>query len=255
MVYVDRVRGRPIAQKLQSLEMFRPYLEGTGIRPDVDFDRAFVAAPATDRADETIVVAQHHLQTAQIFGALTALIAGGKIQATTLEGAPVPSFRVSARGQSKVLALIEPDILVLLPEGHAGELTRFVGTGGFPDPTGTEAVLARALDPARTVRGPHVPAIPPSISMLRAGITLSADGGADVSIDGPSASPEQASADAAALTQAVDEATSVKVAFVRLRVFRSIPFAAQGAEVSSKVHLSAGEIDTLLGAIAAFVPR
>ena len=65
----------------------------------------------------------------------------------------------------------------------------------------------------------------------------------------------QASADAAALTQAVDEATSVKVAFVRLRVFRSIPFAAQGAEVSSKVHLSAGEIDTLLGAISAFVPR
>jgi len=105
------------------------------------------------------------------------------------------------------------------------------------------------------VRGPRIPAIPPTISMLRAAITLDADGGADVMIDGPSAGPEQARADAAALTHAIDEATSIKVAFVRLRVFKPIPFIAEGAEVRSKVHLSAGEIDTLLGAIAAFVPR
>ncbi len=255
MVYVDRVRGRPIAQKLQSLELFRPYLEATGIRPDVDFDRAFVAAPATDRADASIVVAQHHLQSPRIIAALAALIASGRIEGSAIEGAPVPAFRLTARGQTKVLALIEPDILVLLPEAHMPEITRFVGTGGFPDPTGPEAVLARAIDPARTVRGPRIPAIPPTISMLRAAITLDADGGADVMIDGPSAGPEQARADAAALTHAIDEATSIKVAFVRLRVFKPIPFIAEGAEVRSKVHLSAGEIDTLLGAIAAFVPR
>jgi hypothetical protein len=255
MVYVDRVRGHTISRKLQSLELFRPYLEATGIRPDADFDRAFVAAKATDRADESIVVAQHHLQTQQIIFALTALIATGKIQGSSIEGAPVPSFRLSARGQTRVLGLIEPDILVLIPEAYAPELSRFVGTGGFPDPTGPEAVLARAIDPARTVRGPHVPAIPPSISSLRASITLSSDGGADVAIDGPSAGPEQAASDAAALTLAVDEATSVKVAFVRLRVFKSIPFTAAGSEVTSRVHLSAGEIDTLLGAISAFVPR
>ena len=31
MVYVDRIRGRPIAAKIQSLELMHQYLDGTGI--------------------------------------------------------------------------------------------------------------------------------------------------------------------------------------------------------------------------------
>lgn len=255
LTYVERVRGRPIAAKIQSLDLFRPYLDGTGLDPEKDLDRAFVAAPAADRSDESIVVAQHHLPTGQISLALEAMMASGRVTGAWLPGAVVPSARVTARGQTRILAIIEPDILVLLPEAHALEAGRFQGTGGLPEPEGPGAVFATAEDPANTVRGRRIPPIPPSIRSLSATITLADDGGAAVAIEGPSSSPEQASADADALTRSVDEATSVRVAFLRVRVFKPIHFFAAAERVKADVHLTAGEIDTLLGAVAAFVPR
>ena len=255
LTYVERVRGRPIAAKIQSLDLVRPYLEGTGLDPEKDLDRAFVAAPATDRADEAIVVAQHHLSSDQIRLALQAMIASGRVTGEWLPGAPVPEARVTARGQTRILAIIDPDILVLLPEAHALEAGRFIGTGGFPEPEGPGAVFARAIDPAESVRGPRVPRVPASISSLQATITLGDDGGAVIALEGPSASPEQAEADALSLTRAVDDATSVRVAFIRVRVFKPIRFFAEAERVKADVRLTAGEIDTLLGAAAAFLPK
>ncbi len=255
LTYVERVRGRPIAAKIQSLDLVRPYLEGTGLDPERDLDRAFVAAPATDRADEAIVVAQHHLSSDQIRLALQAMIVSGRVSGEWIAGAAVPEARVTARGQTRILAVIDPDILVLLPEAHALEAGRFIGTGGFPDAEGPGAVFARALDPANTVRGPRVPRVPASISSLQATVTFGDDGGAIIALEGPSASPEQAEADALSLTRAVDEATSVKVAFIRVRVFKPIRFFAEAERVKTEVRLTAGEIDTLLGAAAAFIPR
>ncbi len=255
LTYVERVRGRPIAARIQSLDLFRPYLDGTGLDPERDLDRAFVAAPATDRADESIVVAQHHLSSDQIRLALGAMITSGRVAGEWIPGAPVPEARVTARGQTRILAIIEPDILVLLPEAHAIEAGRFTGTGGFPDPEGPGAVFATAIDPATSVRGNRVPAIPPSIQSLRAIVTLGDDGGAAIAIEGPSASPEQAVADAAALTRSIDDATSVRVVFVRVRLFKPIRFFAEMGNVKADVHLTAGEIDTLVGAASAFIPK
>jgi hypothetical protein len=255
LTYVERVRGRPIAAKIQSLDLVRPYLEGTGLDPERDIDRAFVAAPATDRADEAIVVAQHHLSSDQIRLALQAMIATGRVSGEWIAGAAVPEARVTARGQTRILAVIDPDILVLLPEAHALEAGRFIGTGGFPEPEGPGAVFARALDPANTVRGPRIPQVPASISSLQATITFGDDGGAIIALEGPSASPEQAAADALSLTRAVDDATSVRVAFIRVRVFKPIRFFAEAERVKADVRLTAAEIDTLLGAAAAFIPR
>ncbi len=255
LTYVERVRGRPIAARIQSLDLFRPYLEGTGIDPERDLDRAFVAAPATDRGDESIVVAQHHLSSDKIQAALGAMITSGRVSGEWIQGAAVPQARVTARGQTRILAIIEPDILVLLPESHALEAGRFIGTGGFPEPEGPGAVFASAIDPASSVRGQRVPAIPASISSLRAIVTLAADGSATIAVEGPSASPEQAIVDAAALSRSVDDATSVRVAFIRVRVFKQIRFFAEAESVKTNVHLSAGEIDTLVGAAAAFIPK
>jgi hypothetical protein len=256
MIYVERVRGRPIAEKIASLELFRPFLEGTGIQPEVALDRAFVAAPATNRADEAIVVAEHRLSKDRVIAAIDHLFAAHRLDGAWLDaGGAVPMARVTVRGHTRVLALIEPNFVILLPEAHALEATRFINTGGFPDPAGPEAVLARAMDPSRTVVGPRVPAFPPTLQSAVATITLTDDGGADVAVDAPSQSPEQAAADAAALTQSVDEATSIKVAIVRFRVFKPIPFYAEGDRVASKVHLTSSEIDTLFGVVSTILPR
>jgi len=255
LLYVDRLRGHPLSAKLTSLEVIRSYLEGTGIVPERDLERAFVAAPSANQANETIVVAEHRLDNAQVHTVLDGMLASGRLQGEWITGASVPLARVSARGQTRALALIEPNFVVVLPEAHAPEVTRFVGTGGFPDPAGPEAVLASAREPARTLRGPRVPAWPPTISSAQAKVTLTTDGGADIALDAPSTDPTQAAADAEYVTRAVDAATSIKIAFMRVRVFKPIAFYAEGSEVKSRLHLTAGEIDTLFSAAVAMMPR
>ncbi len=255
MIYVERLRGHPLAGKIASLDVIRPYLEGTGLEPERDLSRAFVAAPAANRGDETIVVAEHRLTNDQLRTALEGLIAQGKVDGEWMEGTSVPLARVRAKGQTRAVGLIEPNFVVVMPAAHAMEATRFVGTGGFPDPTGSEVAVASAREPARTLRGPHVPAWPPTIASASAKITLAEDGGMDVAVDAPSTDPQQAAADAEAVARAVDNATSVKIAFVRVRVFKQIPFYAEGSEVKSKLHLTPGELDTLFSAAAAMIPR
>src|SRR5262249_11113769 len=127
-------------------------------------------------------------------------------------------------------------------------------TGGFPDPTGPEAVMSRAIDPSHTVRGNRAPPIPPTISSAVSTVVFGDDGGADISIDGQSQSPEQAVADAAEGTRAVEEATTVKVAIIRIRVFKPVAFYAEGDHVKTRVHMTPGEIDTLFGALSAMMP-
>jgi hypothetical protein len=256
MIYVERMRGRPIAEKLGALDLFRPFLEGTGMRPEVDVDRAFIAAPSTHQPGDSIIVAEHRLSNDRIKRAVEFLFETRRLEGSFLDtGGSVPMARVTARGQTKVLALIEPNFVILLPEAHAPEATRFVGTGGFPDPTGKEAFVARAIDPSNTLRGPRLPTIPPTIKSAVTSITLTDNGGADVVATAPSTSAEQATADAAALSQSVEAAMSIKLAFVRIQLFRAIPFNAEGDQVKARVHLTADEIDSLFGALSVVLPR
>lgn len=256
MIYVERMRGRPISEKLGSLDLFRPFLEGTGMRPEVDVDRAFIAAPSTHQPGESIIVAEHRLSNDRIKLAIEFLFATKRLEGSFLDtGGSVPMARVTSRGQTKVLALIEPNFVILLPEAHAPEAARFVGTGGFPDPTGKEAFSARAIDPSNTLSGPRLPTIPPTIKSVVASISLTDDGGADVVTTAPSSSAEQATADAAAISQSVEAAMSIKVAFMRFQLFRAIPFNAEGDQVKANLHLTAGEIDSIFGALAAILPR
>lgn len=255
MFYVDRIRNRPIAANIQSLGLFSAFLEGTGLHLEADLERAFIAAPATDRGDASIIVAEHRLTNDRVHAVVDMLLAEHRIEGSWINGAAIPMARLTARGQTKVLALVEPNFVVMIPEEHAVEVSRFIGTGGFPDPTGPEAVSARALEPARTVHLPRVPPFPPTIQSAAATVVLGADGGADIALEAPSQSPEQAAADAAELTRSVDEATSIKVAFVRVRVFKPIPFVAEGDRVKANLHLTSGEIDTLFGALGTMIPR
>src|SRR6185503_3895756 len=84
MIYADRVRGRPIADKIASLEVFRPYLEGTGLRPEVDVERIFVASPAVNRPEESILVVEHRLANDRVKAAVDLLFATHRIEGAWL---------------------------------------------------------------------------------------------------------------------------------------------------------------------------
>lgn len=255
-IYVDRIRGRPITAKIESLELFRFFLEGTGIRAETALDRVYIASPRTNQASEWLVVFEHRLPNDRVKAALDVLLREGRLVGAWVDPpGSVPIVRFVAHERDWALALVEPNFLILLPGAHAIEAARFVGTGGFPDPTGPEALSGRALDPSNTLLGPGVPRFPSTLQSGVSSITLTADEGLDVTSSAQSTSPEQATADAEALSKSVEAATSIKVAFMRFRLFKPIPFTAEGDQVKSSFHLTQGEIDTLLGALAAILPR
>jgi hypothetical protein len=202
-----------------------------------------------------VVVLQHSLPQDRVKSGLDAVIARSDPPGAWLKGTRVPTARVTLRGHTRAVALIEPAFVVVLPESLAGEAARFIGTGGFPDPQGPEAVLATVLEPSRTLKGRRAPPIPDTISKAAAKVTLGDDGGADIAVDAQSTNETQAGLDAAALTEAIDDATSVRVAILKVRLFKPVVFRADGAQVKTDVHLTAGEIDQLFSFASALIPR
>lgn len=246
MLRMERLRGHALAPKLAALDDVRELLEGTGVDPVRDFERVFVASSGIHHDDKAVIVAEHKLSEDKLKAAMDALVARSQPSGAWVKDAGVPAAKVTLRGYPRVIAAVAPSFVVVVPEALAGELRRFEGTGGFPEQDGTATVITDVIEPAVTLRAPHAPRIPDTIKSARIAIELSSDGGADVAADAQSASPEQAIEDARSLTEAIERATTVKVAFVRVRFFQPSPFAAEGDRLKARMHLSEGELNTLL---------
>lgn len=246
MLRMDRLRGHPLAPKLAALDDVRELLEGTGVDPVRDFERVFVASSGIHRDDKAVIVAEHKLAEDKLKAAMDALVARSQPQGEWMKDAGVPAAKVTFRGYPRVVAAVAPSFVVVVPESLATGVRRFDGTGGFPEQEGTAAVVTDVTDPAVTLRAPHAPRIPETVKSARIAIELSSDGGADVAADARSSSPEQAVEDARVLTEAIERATTVKVAFVRVKFFQPPPFTAEGDRLMARVHLNEGEINLLL---------
>jgi hypothetical protein len=257
LVYADRAKGHPMVPKLLALEPVRLVLEGTGLDAEKEVTRIFVSSPRPGHGKGAVAVVQHIVPRDRMRTAVDALIGRSEPPGEWVEDLGVPAARVTIRGQRGVIALIgseapgekddDPAFVVILPEEHAAAAKQFVGTGGFADPDGTETAIAYAVDPSNNLKVPRGPRIPPSLRTARAKVVLLQGGGADVAIDAQSTSAEQAAEDAAALTRSVDDATSVKVAFIRVRFFKPVAFRAEESVVRGDVHLEAADLDRLLG--------
>ncbi|MGK3968283.1 hypothetical protein WMF01_47805 [Sorangium sp. So ce1667] len=256
LVYADRTRGHPIMARLAALDLWGPVLGGTGLDPERDLERAFVTAPRADAASEAVIVLEHNLAPEKLELGIDALLSRSQPPGTRESGLGVPAVRVTIKGHTRIVATVEPSFLVVLPVARAREARRFVGTGGFPDPTGDEAALATAVDPARTLKGPReAPRVPPTLRSLEATVTLAKDGGALLALDAPSEGPEQAARDAEFLNEEIERTTSFRIAIVTVRVVDPIGFFAEGDRVKAKRRVTPGELDKLFGLLSAVLPR
>ncbi|WP_437278707.1 hypothetical protein WME90_47140 [Sorangium sp. So ce375] len=256
LVYGDRTRGHPIMARLAALDLWGPVLAGTGLDPEKNVERAFVTAPRADAANDAVVVLQHNVPPDELESGLDALLSRSQPPGARESGLGVPAVRVTLKGHTRVVATVEPDFLVVLPVARAREARRFIGTGGFPEPTGDEAAIAAAIDPARTLKGPReAPRVPPTVRSLAATVTLAKDGGAMVALDGASESPELAARDAAFLNEELERVTSFRIAIVTVRVVDPIVFFAEGDRVKSNRRVTPGELDKLFGLLSAVLPR
>lgn len=254
LVHAARVRSSPLAPRVLAISGVSRLLEGSGIDPLRDLERAFVTAPDVKHPDATVAVLEHTLSPERLKSALDALVAKSAPDGAWIADAGVPAARVRMRGQTRVVAEVADQVLVVLPEALAHEATRFAGTGGLPEPTGDEAATAIADDPAQTLAAPHVPQIPPTLKRARALVMLRPDGGAEVDVDATSASDAQAAADAAALTDTMQRMASIKIAILTVRLFDPIPFSSSGDHVKAHAALAPADLDRLVGLAAALAP-
>lgn len=255
MVWAEKLHGHPVEVRLQPLNPLRPMLEGTGIDVTRDVVAAYVASTGITSNDLAVAIVQHKVEPTRLQMGLETVMSRSVPRGEWLAGASLPSAKVTVRGQTRVVALVDPEFLAVLPEGIASQASRFVGTGGFVDPVGPDVMVATALDPARSLRAANVPPIPPTIRSAEAHVWLAPDNGLDVNAIGESTDPAQASADAAALTNSIDNATSINLGIVRVRLFQQIVFHPEGQQIKSHLHLSPSEIDRLATLAEALIPR
>ena len=254
LVWVDRVRGHPVGARVLAMPMVADLLEGTGLDPLKDLERVFVSAPGTDKA-RAVMFAEHNLDTDKARAALERVLRKSDPPGQVRKDLGVDAVQVTIKGRTGVVALLPPHFLVVVPEDLASHISDFEGTGGLADPTGPEAAVVIAIEPHESIRGPHVPRIPETISRLTGTVVLRPDGGVSTAVVGDSSSPEQAVEDARKLGADIERATTVKVAFVTLRVIDPIPVVAEGSQIKAKLDLSKGQIEQMLDMAQRFLPQ
>jgi hypothetical protein len=220
--------------------------EATGIDPLEDVDRAFVAAANARDQGSIIAVAEHHLPTERVASAVDHLVREGGPDGRHLDDLGVPAVRVDLRGRKSVLLAVRPTLLVVTSDRFAKEAAKLSDTGGLPEPTGPEAVVAVADQPSKTLKVRRAPRVPKTIARAEATVIVAPDGGADVHVVGDSTDPQQAKKDAAALTKAIDRATTVKVSIVKIRAFDPVRFKAVESRVEGRRHVTPAELSMLV---------
>jgi hypothetical protein len=228
-----------------------PLLRELGLDPIRDVERAFVSSPAIARAGREIVILEHALPEPRVRAMIDTLLHKSQPAGAWRKDLGVTAAVVTVRGETRVVAMATPTILVVVPEQLASVVARFASTGGLPDPVADELAVARAVDPAKTLVARGVPRLPKTLRSTAATLVLRLDGGAAIDLDAVSTSAAQAALDAVELSATADRATSVKVAFVRVRFFQPIQFHAAGEHVKAQITLTARDVDRLLDLAAA----
>lgn len=247
LIHVDRVRGHPLAPQVAAFDAWGPIFDGTGIEPLKDVDRAFVAAANARDGKAIIAVAEHHVEPARLSAALDTLVkkSGGKGE--HIDGFLFPAARVVFDGRESIVMATTPTLLVVTSEPFANAAGCLKDSGGLPEPSGPEAMIANAMHPSSTLKVRRAPKIPATIDRAHATITMRDDGGATVVFEGDSRDEAQAVKDAADLTRAIEDATTVKISFLKVRAFAPIAFKATGNKVVAERHVTRSEMQTLLG--------
>jgi len=246
LVFVGQLRDHPLASKVAAMDAWGPIFDGTDIEPLKDVDRAFVAAGNLRDSETVIAVAEHHVEPARVEQAIDTLVERSGADGKRLDEFAFSAARVKVDGRKSLVMAVTPELLVVTSESHADAAAKLAQSGGLPDPSGPEAVIAAAQQPATSLKARGVPKIPSTIEAARMTVTMKDGGGALVHLVGDSTNPKQAKKDAAVLTKRVDKATTVKISFIKVRAFAPVAFKAKGSRVEAKRHVTAAELQTLL---------
>lgn len=252
-IYMDKVRGTPTGDRILKIPMVADELEGTGLDPEKDLEKVFIASPDT-QSRRAILFGEHNLSPEASHAALQTVLKKSDPPGEMIPAQGFEAAKVTIKKQTGVVAFVPPNFLVVVPEDLVDHVLDFSATGGLPDATGPEAVVARAANPGQTVRLPRMPRIPETISIGQMSILLKPEGGAVVDMSGEDASAEKAIEDAEVMTDNFNKATSVQISIISIRLFDPIKFQAEGTTVKGRLALTQDEVDRLASVAQTFAP-
>lgn len=247
IVHLADAKAHPLAPQVAELDAVKGVIAGTGIDPVEEVDRVFVAAQDLADGRQVAALAEHHADPTKVEAALKKMVADSGEAGAWLEDHPFPAARVEVEGRTSVVMLVLPTLLAVTSEQLAPKLDVLAGTGGLPEPTGEAAVVADVRRPAENLRARGAPAIPPTLSKVHAELTFLDGGDARLDVDAQSTDENQARLDAKRLTDAIDDATSVKVSIIRVRAFDPVRFRSEGDRVVARRRITKAEMTSLLG--------
>jgi len=260
LVHVEAFRGHPLAPQLAGWFPFRGALEKAGISVTEDIDRVLLAG-RDPREWVGVTVFEHHIPQDKL----------EKFQAAALESSDPPGERLKEgamvgvrvhtraeyKGRQEALAgdiwFPAPNLIVVFPTNRPGAAA-FVFSGGLPMPTKGEGASGWALDPGSSFPNGRV-TLPDTISRVDGWLFPKPGGSVHIEVRGRSTDPDQAKNDARRLTGEIDQATSVKVGPLVVRVFQVPPLRAEENEVVGEIDVTRSQLEQLLAVAGGSRPK
>lgn len=226
------------ADAIGSLCHWADAVKKLGLDPLTDVARVFVAA--THALDAT-GIALIQLEVSDQIAARAITRAGGRAGA----GVAFPRALVSLPGtEPHVIALIQPGLLVVVPQRFEDRLGALRTRAALPAPERHVAAQFFAFDPASSLGS--TPRWPSTIVAAHADIAFTPQGGAVIRFFAESTSEQQARLDAKSLTEEAHRLLTVDLAIFELELLTPPKFQAAGRRVFMEQGLLPGDVDWVL---------
>ncbi len=246
-----------LAQLLKRVDQWDQFMHGTDIDPVNDIDWIIVSGPSLQDTRRDVVLVHYSTTDAKVSHAMDVVAGNYAAQGATdafdagVDG--MKAVRSKADGTERVVMLPHPHVLAVVPSSAAPKVAQQLLRARTPAHLPRkDALYLRVFDPHHPM-----PQLPASITELRVSIVPTDDGGADVLLEGDTASPE-AAADAAraidALVKQIDASpVLIPVKLSGADVLADAEFTSDGAMVKGHLHAEESQIVSIIG-MAGFLP-
>jgi hypothetical protein len=235
--------GAAFARILVLIPEWHQFFADSPIDPIRDLNHLLITAPRF-RGDTSKVVAvmDFNVPDAKIKGALDLIV--NNVNGAWLDDTPVPTARANVGGGDRLFALVPgKKLLVVLPFEAKDQLEGLKKSRGFPN--SKVGIAISMVSPARPFKGLF--ALPDTLKWLRIAVTPTADGGADVALEGGDASEKDAQKHAPEITKAFDQVRVISLLITTLEIVDHAEFVAEGASIKAQVHVSDTQLKRVVG--------
>jgi len=235
---VGRFRFHPSASAIGRLAVWGPSLEKIGLDPLYDVDRAFVTSEYA-LGDSGIAVLEMHRPDAEVAGAISAAGLSSNPEAA------FPATHVTLKtGETRVIALVRPGLVVVAPTYQEGRLDVLRTRARLPRIPGRTAARFFAFEPSSSLGS--MPRWPSTVYAAHAELEFNDAGGAVIRFFAESTSEKQAAADAVALTDEAHHLLALDLGIFEMHLLDPPEFHAEGRRVMMQTGLLPGDVDWLL---------